>query len=1804
MAHGAACLDYTCLVFQACIWGDTAVIELGPYVLTATVSQNASNLLYRGYRRAGRAPIIAKIPRGDHPSSKDLAKLRHEYAILRDLNHPGVPRAYDLLPYRSGSALIMEDKGFVSLTEVMSGQRLSLSTTLSLAIEVAEILDYLHRSNVLHKDIKPQNIVVHPQLSKAQVIDFGIAARLARESQNSTKIESLEGTLTHISPEQTGRTHRVIDARTDFYALGVTLYEMLTGSLPFSSNDPLQLVHSHIARMPAAPHELVPELPAVLSKIVLKLMAKNAEDRYQSAAGLVADLTICRNEWEATKHIHDFALDRQVPSAELRIPQRLYGREAELGMLLGAFERIRQGGVELLLISGYSGIGKSALVQEVHGPIAREGGYFIAGKFDQLSRSVPYASVVQALRTLLRQLLAEPTDILERWKQSLLVALSPNAQILIDLLPELGMLLGPQPSVPELGPTESQNRFVALFQSFLRVFSKSGRPLVIFLDDLQWADPATLRLLHHILLDPEKGSLLLIGSYRDNEVTASSPLSLALHELRKDGATLSEIKLQPLSRSTVEQILCEALAQQASELAPLVDLLHERTQGNPFFLGQFLTTIHKEGLLTLDVARGVWRWDMTRIRSSIASDNVVDLMLKKLRQLSAQAQETLQLAACVGHQFDLQTLANIQDKPLAQSATTLWEPLQSGLLLPLDDNYRYLFSGRDADSVTHAEGTSGTLRFKFLHDRVQQAAYALIGVDERARLHLRIGRLMRARCQDEAHDETLFATVDQLNRGAELIRDEAERVDLARLNLLAGKRAKAATAYQIAASYLKQGMALMNESHWGSDYELCFGLQLERAECEYLNGSLDEATPLFGSLRTRARSRLDLEHLCSLHMKLLMALGKFAEAMSEGLETLSLFGVDLRGTPEEQERAIEQEAQEIKRSMADRPIADLINMPLTTDLDHLALARLMTNVVLDAYFVSPVMFARFSMRQINLGLRHGFTEFSSYSYICLAYTLAGFGDYSSSYENSCLALALHEKSKYQPLSCKIHLNFGALLHSSRPIREAIQYYDTAIRDGMHTGDLAFTSWAVVFRTLDKYTMGQDLPTTLEEIASGISVVKRNKDLLQLLIMIATQQRLLRLVHGLGSVPEGIGEPFNETEFSRQLQDPQLAMPACYWHVAMAEVFFLFGDYAAALEMAKRAEPVISFFKSLNIRTEYAFFRALVTAATASREGGQVARADLDRLVELQGQLAQWATSCPANYHHMERIIAAEIARLRDQPREAMELYDQAISHAQEQGFLHHEGLANELCARFYFGIGRERTGRAYLQDAYHCFARWGARAKAAALVREFPKLLQSVRVSEEEMTAGTSRSATISMTSSSGNRAAETLDIASLMRASNAISSEIEPDKVLGQIMKIIVTNAGAQRGFLLLQSSGQLVIKAKFSVDPDVVDASLSVPLDRSADLSRGIANYVARTREIVVLSNAAIDGHFVSDPYVASHRLKSVLALPMIHRGTLVGVLYFENGLSDGAFTPSRTEILTMLGAQAAVALENSRLLSSLRQANETIVRANDTLEQQVTQRTKELQRALSEIWSEMDLARKIQTVLLPSQLNIPGYDAAAIMRPCQHVGGDYYDVFMAGGVPWIFVGDVSGHGVAAGLSMMMIQTAIRTAVHSRYESGGTPTPSEILGLVNLAIRSNLASIDAGHYMTITGFRVDADKLVYSGLHEDVLIYRAATQEIERVETFGVWLGVLDDIRSMLSDAELSLSPGDTMLLYTDGVTEVEMGEEMRGAEGLGKLLQTAAQDAPTAEALLNKLLVLIDPANKHDDETMLVITRKGGA
>jgi predicted ATPase/serine phosphatase RsbU (regulator of sigma subunit) len=1782
------------------------VIELGPYVLLTTVSQGAANLLYRGYRTQSRLPVIAKIPRGDHPTPKELAKLRHEHAILRELDHPGIPKSYDLLPYRSGTALIIEDKGFNSLTEVMRDQKLSISTILNIFIELAEILDYLHRKNIIHKDIKPQNIVVHPQIYKAQLIDFGIAARLARESLNTTKLESLEGTLTHISPEQTGRTNRAIDARTDFYSLGVTLYEMLTGTLPFTSTDALQLVHSHIARTPAAPHDVVRHVPVVLSRIVMKLMAKNAEDRYQSAAGLQADLTICRTQWEANGQINEFPLDCQVPSTELRIPQKLYGREEELGTLLQAFERVRQGSVELLLTSGYSGIGKSALVQEVHGPIAREGGYFIAGKFDQLSRSVPYAPVTQALRTLVRQFLTESIGILEQWRYSLHNALHPNAQILIDLLPELGVLLGPQPSVPELGPAESQNRFIALFQSLLRVLARPNHPLVMFLDDLQWADPATLRLLQHLLLAPDCQNLLIISSYRDNEVTPSSPLTLALNDLRREGVTIGEVKLEPLSRATVERMLCDTLNQTAEQIAPLVELLHERTQGNPFFLGQFLSTIHKEGLLWLDAVQGIWRWDMKRIRTSIASDNVVDLMLKKLRQLSPDAQETLQRAACVGHQFDLQTLSNICEKPLAECAAALWQPMQTGLLLPLDDNYRYLFSSVGQDGATGDLSAAAALRFKFLHDRVQQAAYALIDDAQRAQLHLRIGRLLHAKWQNEAHDETLFATVDQLNRGASLITTVSERIELARLNLLAGKRAKAATAYQIAASYLELGMNLLGDAHWDSDYELCFGLWLERAESEYLNGSLGEADALFSSLRKRARSRLDTEHLCSLHMKLLMALGKFAEAMDEGLETLVLFGVNLRGSDSEQQLAFEIESNELAQLMADRQIDDLINTSLTTDPDHLAVARLMNNVVLDSYFVSPAMFARFSIRQVILGLHHGFTEYSSYSYICLAYTLAGSADYSGCYQYLRLALALNEKLKSAALSCKINVNFAVLLHFSRPMRETIQYYDTSIRDGMHTGDLTFTSWALVYRSLDRYTMGQDLPTLLDEVSVGLGTVKRNKDLIQTLILTFSQQRILRMMHGLAPTASQHIAAFDEDELVQTLQNPQLAMPACYYHVAKLELAVMFGNYELALEMAEKAAPVIPFLASMNILTEYAFYKALALSATATNtETTDEKKSGLrSSLVPLHDKLVVWATSCPANYHHQERIVAAEIARIDGNFNKAMDLYDDAITHAQEQGFLHQEGLANELCAKFYLSLGRERTARAYLQDAYHCYARWGARAKAAAMVREYPQVLQSVRVAEDDSTlSSTTHSATVSISAShsSGQRGTETLDIASLMRASHAISGEIEPEKVLGQIMQIMVTNAGAQRGFLLLQSGEKLIIKAKFTVDPDEVQANLSIPLDDSLDLSRGIAYYVARTREVVVLGNAAVERQFFADAYVASRQLKSVLALPMIHRSHLVGVLYFENGLSDRAFTPSRTEILTMLGAQAAVALENSRLLGSLRTANEAIVRANDTLEQQVAQRTQQLQKALSEIWSEMDLARKIQTVLLPTNLAIPRYDIAAVMRPCATVGGDYYDVFIVGGVPWIFIGDVSGHGVSAGLSMMMIQTAIRTAVTSLCESGGTPSPAEVIALVNLAVRSNLASIDVGHYMTITGFRVEGDKLVYAGLHEDILIYRAATRAIERVETTGVWLGVLDDIRPMLVDGELSLAPGDTLLLYTDGVTEVQVGEGMREAAGLGQLLATAAADAPAASAILGRIVSLIDPPNKHDDETLLVMRRQ---
>jgi predicted ATPase/GAF domain-containing protein/tRNA A-37 threonylcarbamoyl transferase component Bud32 len=1533
------------------------MLDLPQYTLSQKVYEGSETAVYRGHRDGDGVAVAVKVTRNDYPAARELARLRREFGVLQDIRHlPGVGKGIALEKYGRGLALVLEDLGSTSLHDVLRAGPLDVATTLTLAISLADTLDALHRLQVIHKDIKPHNIMVAAGPSSPRIVDFGIAARLAQETQKATSPGALEGTLAYLSPEQTGRMNRVVDRRTDLYSLGVTFYEMLTGALPFAGADPTEIIHGHIARVPTPPHERATGIPRGLSDVVLRLLAKTPEERYQSARGLKVDLERCLAEWIRAGQIEPFPLGRQDITGELRIPQKLYGREAEVEALLGAFDRARGGAVELVLVSGYAGVGKSALVNEIHKPIARQGGYFVRGKFDQVSRSTPLAPVAQAFRELIRHILAEPPSALEAWKTKLLLAVAGSGKLLFDLIPELELVLGPQPEAPVLGPTEARNRFGLLVQRFLRVFTTPEHPLALFLDDLQWADPASLHLLSGLLADPESKHLLLIGSYRDNEVDAAHPLLAALDEARKAGARLVTLALAPLDLDTTTAFLAEALRARAADVAELAAIVFDKTQGNPFFLSQFLGALHDAHLLVFDFEAGAFTWDVERVRGAMVTDNVLDLMLGKLARLTPGTRRALLLAACIGHEFDLDALATIAELPLDRAAADLWEALREGLVVPLGDDYRFLDESADAGVGADASvGADFQIAYRFLHDRVREAAYSLIAPEKKEEVHLSIGRLLWARSGKIPRDEDLLEIVCHLNQSRCGLTDPAERAGVAALDLRAGKRVKAATAYQAAAGYFDAGAALLGDAGWESAYELCFALHLESVECAFLSGESEQTEARFEVILRRAKTDLERARIHNLRMVLHATRASFTDAVNAGVAGLALLGVTMPEAPAERQAAFGAGLGAVAKNLGGRRIADLVDAEELASPTRRAAIQLLCDLALPIFYVSPDLYGLVVLEQVNTSLEHGPSDISPMGYMAHGFMLAAMlGQPAEGYAFGALALALHERLPNAALNCKLNLVFAGYFYLREPVREVVALYERACKTALEAGDYFYLASASYYGLAVRFALGFQLDDVRAELTKAHAIAQRTRDITSAQVLLVVKQALANLQGQTRSRSTLSDEGFDEQSFLASLSEKEQGITLAFFHLFKLHLQYLHGDYAGAVASAADAERWSASIFGHYYATRIHFYACLAHLRLPPAGTLEAEAQRRESIARHKARTAALASVCPKNFQHELVLIEAEEARVAGKSSEAFDLYDRAIALAKANDFPHDDALANELAARLYLAVGKDKLARPYMTDAHLGYLAWGATAKAEDLARDHERLLP--RIAEGGSRSSTSGSAPRSITGLTtilnGTTIGSLREAALVVRAAQAIAGEIALPSVIRRLLKIVIENAGAQQGALLLSRDDRLFVDATFSVNPDVIEVGPHAPLDACEDVAHSVALFVARTREAVVLDDTSVDARFVGDPRLAAGLARSVLCLPLVHQGRLSGLLYLEHREAKAAFNTARVELLELFASQAAIAVENALLVADVREANEQVRHVNERLEAEVAQRTSELE------------------------------------------------------------------------------------------------------------------------------------------------------------------------------------------------------------------------------------------------------------
>jgi predicted ATPase/signal transduction histidine kinase/tRNA A-37 threonylcarbamoyl transferase component Bud32 len=1484
--------------------------------LTEHLYESANSLVYRGRRGSNDKPAIIKILKEDYPTPAELTRYRQEYEITHSLNLEGVIQTYGLEPYQRTLAIVLEDFGGQSLKDCFKGQAVPLEKFLDLAVQIVKTLGQIHSRNVIHKDINPSNIIVNPATGQLKIIDFGISTQLSRENPTLKNPRVLEGTLAYISPEQTGRMNRALDYRTDFYSLGVTFYELLTGQLPFTTTDALELVHCHIAQQPVPPHQISPALPQALSDLVLKLMAKTAEDRYQNAFGLQTDLETCREQFLATGTITPFTLGTQDLSGRFQIPQKLYGREAEITTLLAAFERVNQphSTSELMLVAGYSGIGKSSLVAEVHKPITEKRGYFIAGKYDQFQKDVPYSAVIAAFRSLAKQLLTESESHLEQWRQRLLTALGPNGQVVVDVIPEMALITGPQPPVTELGPTESQNRFNLVFQNFIRVFCDPNHPLVLFLDDLQWADSASLKLMQLMMTDSEMRSLLVIGAYRDNEVSPTHPLMTLLGHFQKQGVTVNTITLAPLSQAHLSQLMTDTLQHSTGELSPLVELVLQKTEGNPFFVNEFLKSLHAEDLLRFNEASRLWEWDMAQIQARDLTDNVIELLIGKLQKLPSATQESLWLAACVGAQFDLATLSIIRQASEQTVFADLKPAIQLGLIIPLSD--------LTADLTME--------RFRFGHDRIQQAAYTLIAPDQKAEVHLRIGRLLRDNVSSDALAERIFEVVDHFNQALDLISNERERQQLAQLNLQAGEKAKSATAYQAAVNYLLIGVSLLGNDGWNQCYELALNLHEAASEAAYLNQNYDRQEQLTEIILQEAHCILDTVKVYRVKILARSSQNRHLEATDIGFEILGRLGVHF---PEPTPENLQLTLQRTQALQSQRSIESFIELPEMTEPEKLAAIQILSDILSSGYQAAFGRFILSNLTQIQLSLEYGNTAASAFAYDCYGIILCGaVGDIASGYQFGRLALAVVEKFHANQTKSRVMFVFNAFVrHWQDPLSTTIADLHSGYQIGLETGDVEYACYSLCWESMHSLLTGQELAplaARMVEFNGAIAALKQAACLLYLKIYQQTVANLRGEATDLSCLN---GAFLQEDEVVVESADNKLALAFFYTHKAM--LCYLLADYETALRCTELGERYADGMTAAYTIAVLNFYDSLTRLARHESLPLSEQHTILEQVNANQQKLQQWAEHAPENHRHKYELVAAEHHRCLGQLNEAGAAYDRAIALASERDYPQEAALANELAAQFYFSQGRDKFAQVYLQEAYYGYFRWGATAKVQQLERQYPQLSSA-------STSAASHSLNATVTSTA--HISQSLDLASVLQASQAIASEIVLDKLLMTLVQILVRNAGAQVGHLMLNGEDQLLIEASADTESERYSVLQSRPPE--GQVPQTLINYVLRTQESVVLHHSSQSGEFTQDPYIKANQSQSVLCAPLLNQGQLSGIIYLENNLTTGAFTPDRLELLQLLSGQAAIAIDNARLYTNL--------------EHKVNERTQTLSQTLQEL------------------------------------------------------------------------------------------------------------------------------------------------------------------------------------------------------------------------------------------------------
>ncbi|MDX1957094.1 MAG: AAA family ATPase [Leptospiraceae bacterium] len=1722
--------------------------KIGEFLLLEKIAETKKSAIYRAKKSSDTQKVVLKILKREFNSAVEIARIKQESSLVENLSINGIILSKGILISENTVALILEDTGGTSLKQFLNQYSVNYMDFFPIAISLANTLALIHSNNIIHKDIKPHNIIVDHisgEIQNARITDFGISTIINEKIAEIYETSTIEGTLPYISPEQTGRMNLNVDYRTDLYSLGITFFEILTGKLPFESRDPLELIHQHMAKEAPKVHEINKSIPEVLSSIITKLIAKSPEDRYQSAYGLKNELEYCYTEIKKSGKSFSFQPGFMDICDRFIIPQKLFGRENEVEKLLNSFESVTFGKTKIVLVSGDPGIGKSRLVNEIHKPLIKHKGYFITGKYDQIRREVPFSSIIQSFQTLLKQILAESEERISYWREELKLALGDNGKVISSVIPELELILGKQQEISELSPEESMNRFYYTFLNFVKVFTKRDHPITLFLDDLQWADLPSLNLLKIILQDRKLNHLLIIFAFRDGEVGESHPFKILISELEKMNREIDSIHLDSLKINDVENFIVHLIGNQQTKSRVISNILYEKTRGNPFFLNQFTKRLYEEKIIEFTVGKG-WSCDFERIQSLEVTDNVVELMAKKIASLSPTSMKLLELASCIGNRFTLEQLSLVNETSIEETLFILNETLQEGFVTFSKDYY------------------------KFLHDRIQEAAYSLITDEEKILYHRKIGELTLKDSIGEKIFENVFYIADQFNKAIPSFLEEDEKLKLIELNLLAGKKALSSAAYFSAFHYFKTCLQVIKSfpDFWNEKYSLTLSIYTYTAESAYLCLKYDEMEVYSDEALSKTQSMIDRISIYEIKIKTFIARYDLKNAVEEGLRVLKELGIRFPKKPNPGHAVLSLLSAKIKLLIRNDNILDL---PKLEDANTLAAIRIISTINSATYFAAPDLLPLLLLKVVNLSLSKGNSRFSAYNFVGFGLILCSLEFFLYGNKIGKLAIELVEKQNQKEEKPRVYFVYNTFVRPwVEPVSNCLDPLLNAYQNAISVGDIEFASHSALVYGYYSYLSGLDLEEVLSRVRLCVDASQNLKQETDLNVLNMYKQITMTLTERDSFHHNLSGSSFEPKELFKVNESEIDKTSLFHFNFLSLILSYMMKDFETAIIHAEKnalnKEGALSVYM---LPVNY-FYDSLVRLALY-KKGDLNSKLKSKYLKIVKSNLAilsKWEKYCSENLENKVLIIKAELASIDNDFSKAVFLYEKAILKSKVNGFTNEEGIVSELCGNFYQTNGLKEVSRLYFSQARIAFNKWGASLIVARLDKSNPTLTRKTDIEISEI---------ISTSDTSLNLSTKTrgLDVSTILKFSHVLSSETDLKNLLGKIVSMSMENAGAEKGVLILEKKGKLYVEASINSSNKIVKEE-SIPVFEFSELSEKIVNYVWKTKEGVVLANASNEGLFIKDPYVQANKIKSVLCSPILHKKRLSGILYLENNLTTNAFINERLELLSILSTQAAISIENARLISE--------------------------RESSAKLAKEMEITARIQKSLIPEVPYCEGYEISSFMQAAESVGGDYYDVINTKDKDWFIIGDVSGHGILSGLIMMMVQTSI----HILLSNDTSFTPAKLLLTLLNGIEENIRKISRHEYkyMTVTFLSFNKEgEFSFAGQHQDLIIYRKNTNSIEKIQTEGIWIGVgsmTDHKEDLIKDKTFKMESGDILVLYTDGITEGENSDlEMLGTEGLCKLI--FHNSTKTVSQIKDEILKITKEYKCNDDITFLVIQKK---